>query len=108
MTTAYAEAMPSFRVTLTIGALRPGVAPPAVLPAAQAAAAEVTEVEAADLAVVAGEARITVRFSADDAELAAQVAEHVVHATAALASLGAWRLTERVGGRWYPIPGVTR
>ncbi|WP_232819229.1 hypothetical protein [Homoserinimonas sp. OAct 916] len=99
----YAGWMPSYRVTLSIGALRPGVAPPDVLPAAGAAAAEVTELEASELSVVAGEARITVRFSADDAELAEQVAAHVGQATARLAAVVTARLTERVGARWYPV-----
>ena len=77
--------MPSFRVTIAIGALRPGIAPATVLPAAAAAAATLTTVEASDLAVVAGSARLIVRFTAEDRELAEQVAAHVLAVTAALA-----------------------
>jgi len=93
--------MPSFRVTMTIGALRPGIAPPAVAPTAANAAAELTVVEASDVTVVAGAARLTVRFTAEDAELAMQIGEHVAAATDAAARVIDWKLTERVGARWY-------
>ena len=92
--------MPSYRVTMVIGALAAGVSPQQVLPAAKAAALEHSVVEASDLAVVAGEARITVRFAADETEIAQQIGRHVAARTAALASVSRWQLTERVGGRW--------
>jgi hypothetical protein len=94
--------MPDFRVTMVIGALRPGTAAAAVLPAAKAAAHELTMVEASDLAGVAGEARLTVRFESDDAELATQVAQHVVAVTHSLAEVTRFAVTRRVGGRWVP------
>ena len=72
----------------------------AVLPAARAAALAVAVLEASDLQVVRGEARIVVRFTADDREIAAQVAGHVASATAKAAEVTSWRLTERVGARW--------
>ena len=92
--------MPSYRVVLTIGALRPGVAPQRILPIAADAARELTIVEANDLAVVAGEARITVRFEAEDAELALQIGEHVVAVTGSSAEVLRAIVTERVGGAW--------
>jgi beta-lactamase class A len=95
--------MPSFRVTMIIGALRPGGSPAAVLPTAAAAAAELTTVEASDLAVVAGTARATVRFTADDAELAAQIGRHVVDVTSTVAEPISSVVTERVKGRWVPV-----
>ncbi|WP_022887046.1 hypothetical protein [Glaciibacter superstes] len=95
--------MPSYRVTLTIGALRPGVAPDAVLPAAAAAAAELTTVEASDVTVASGMARMIVRFTADDAELAVQIGRHVAQMTDAVAEPLAWRVTERVRSRWLPV-----
>lgn len=52
--------MPSFRVTMTVGALRPGVPADRVLPSAADAAAELTTVEASSVNVVRGEARLTV------------------------------------------------
>lgn len=94
--------MPSFRVTLTIGTLVPGVDPRSVLPAAVAAAEELTVVEASGLAIVRGAPRIIVRFTADDAELATQIGEHVAASTARLADIPTWKMTAREGGRWYP------
>lgn len=92
--------MPSFRVTITIGALRPGATPEAVLPVATRAAAELTTVEASDVGIVAASARLTVRFTADDSELAGQIGRHVVEMTGTVAEPLAWKLTERVNGRW--------
>jgi len=92
--------VPSYRVVLTIGALRPSVAPQRILPIAADAARELTIVEASDLAVVAGEARITVRFEAEDAELALQIGEHVVAVTGGSAEVLRAIVTERVGGAW--------
>ena len=99
----YAGCMPSFRVTVTIGALRPGTRPESVLPAAARAAGELTTVEASDLAIVSGMPRITVRFTADGAGSAMQIGEHVVASTSSLAEALAWKVTERVKGRWYLI-----
>lgn len=95
--------MPSYRVTLTIGALRPGVAPDAVLPAAAAAAAELTTVEASDINVVSGMPRMIVRFTADDAEVAVQIARHVAQVTDGVAEPLAWNVTERVKSRWIHV-----
>lgn len=83
---------------MAVGALR--AAPDTVLPAARAAALEVAVLEASDLQVVRGEARIVVRFTADDRDVANQIAAHVASATGATADVTGWRLTERVGGRW--------
>ncbi len=93
--------MPSFRVIASVGRLRPGVRPEAVEPAASAAAAELTVVEASSVDVVAREARLTVRFMADGVEDALRIAEHTVARIGELAEVGGWRLTERVGGRWF-------
>lgn len=95
--------MPSFRVTLTIGALQPGVAPQSVLPSAAAAAGELATVEASDLGIVSGAPRLTIRFTADDAELAAQIGGHVAAATAAKAEVLIWKVTERVKGKWFVV-----
>lgn len=95
--------MPSYRATLAIGALAPGVAPAAVLPAAKAAAQELVVVEAADLQVTSGQARVVVRFAADDEEIASQVGRHVASVVQALAVVSGWRLTVRNGARWEPL-----
>ena len=93
--------MPSFRVIIPVGRLRPDVAPADVEPAAAAAVATLTTVEATSVDIVSREARLTVRFTADGAHDALRVAEHAVEAVGALAQTGDWRLTERVGGRWF-------
>lgn len=95
--------MPSYRVTIVIGLLHHGVRPQGVLPAAAAAGAELTTVESSDVSVVAGEARITVRFLADDDAASVRVGHHICATTGALADLGAVTLTRRYGGRWYPV-----
>lgn len=95
--------MPSFRVTVTIGALRPGVQPETVLPFAADAAAKRAVVEASDLAVVRGAARIIVRFTADDAGQGWQIGSAVVDDLRAVAEPASWTVTLRDGGRWYPV-----
>ena len=85
---------------MAIGALRSGVAPDSVLPTAANAAAELTTVEASDLSVVAGSARIIVRFTADDAAAAVRIGRHVVTATQVVAEPLSSAVTERVKGHW--------
>ena len=95
--------MPDYRVTMTMGAVRAGVAPHTILPTAAAAAGEFTMVEASDIAVVSGAARITIRFEADGEEIAAQIAAHVVGVTHGSVEVVDFRVTERVGGRWRTV-----
>lgn len=93
--------MPSYRVIVSVGALRPGVDPQAVEAAAVAAAAARTVVEASSVDVVAREARLTVRFVADSVPEALAIAEHTLVGVQSVAATTGWRLTERVGGRWF-------
>ena len=95
--------MPSYRITVTIGALRPGVRPESVLPSAARAAGELTTVEASDLAVVSGMPRIVVRFTADGTAPARTIGDHVVERLSTLAEPLAATVTERVKGRWYVV-----
>lgn len=95
--------MPSFRVTMTVGVLRPGVAPEQVQPRAEDAARELAVLESSQVDVVRGEARLTVRFTAEDAEIALQVARHVIASTADVVQLGAAAITERDGGTWRRV-----
>ncbi len=95
--------MPSYRITVTIGALRPGVEPPSVLPSAAHAAAELTTVEASDLGIVSGMPRITVRFTGDDPENARRIAAHVLTVVSSLAEPLATTVTERVKDRWLVV-----
>jgi hypothetical protein len=95
--------VPSYRVILTVGALRPGTPPEEVVPTAARSAAALAVVEASGVDVVRGEARITVRFTADDPASATAVAERAVAGTGEAAQVLSWRLTERVGGRWRAV-----
>ncbi|MBG6213429.1 MAG: hypothetical protein LH475_01305 [Cryobacterium sp.] len=95
--------MPSYRVTMSIESLHPGTAPASVVPRATAKAAEFTTVEASDLSIVAGAARVTVRFTADDAASAVQIGADVVADLRVVAALRASLVTERVKGTWVPV-----
>jgi DNA helicase IV len=73
------------------------------VPTAAAAVAELTTVEAQDLAVVSGGPRVTVRFTGEDDAQAIAIGRHAVDRTKARAEVVSWRVTRRVGGRWYPV-----
>lgn len=98
--------MTSYRVALVVGLLRPGVDPETVLPAAADAARELTVVEAWDLGVLRGQARVTVRFEASDDDSAGRIAQRVVARVTELAEVGPITLTCRYGPRWYPVRAV--
>ncbi len=95
--------MTSYRVTVVVGLLRPGVDAEAVLPAAADAARALTTVEAHDLGVVRGQARVVVRYDAADDDAALDVARQVVARVAELAQTQAPAVTRRYGARWYPV-----
>ena len=95
--------MPSFRVTLGVGVLAPGVAPQDVLPAAAQAARDVATVEAYDVGIVRGQARVTVRFTAADDAEALGVGARVRATVARLAEVRDPRVTRRWGSRWEPV-----
>ena len=100
--------MPSFRLELEIGRLRPGHQPDAVMNAARASL-EAFHVDSTDIAVTAGTPRILLRFTVPDsneavesqaARLAAVRARDAVDAVATTGQL--WVLRRR-GGRWLPL-----
>ncbi|PPF57343.1 hypothetical protein C5B94_01395 [Clavibacter michiganensis] len=95
--------MPSYRITMTVGALRPGADPAAVLPAAAAEAARIATLEANDIQVVRGEPRLTVRFTADDDSTAERIAAAVRARTSELADVPRASITRRDGGTWTRI-----
>ena len=95
--------MPSYRITMTVGALRPGADPAAVLPSAAAEAARVATLEANDLQVVRGEPRLTVRYTAEDDAAAERVAAAVRARTAELVEVVRGSITRRDGGDWTRI-----
>lgn len=95
--------MPSHRVTLVVGVLRAGVNPATILPTAKAAALELAVVEAADLQVVSGQARIIIRFAADEGAIASQIGAHVASLVNDAAHVEKWTITERVKNLWVPV-----
>lgn len=99
----YPEAMPSYRVTVSIESLHPGILPATVVPRAAATAAEMTTVEASDLTIVGGAARVIVRYTADDAASALQIGAHVVGDLRTIAELRASLVTERIKGTWVSV-----
>ncbi|MBM7410788.1 hypothetical protein JOE38_000611 [Clavibacter michiganensis] len=95
--------MPSYRITMTVGALRPGADPAAVLPAAAAEAARIATLEANDIQVVRGEPRLTVRFTADDDAAAERIAGAVRARAGELVEIPRASITRRDGGAWTRI-----
>ncbi|TRW43932.1 hypothetical protein FJ693_15705 [Georgenia yuyongxinii] len=95
--------MPSYRVRLSVGTLLPGTEPESVLPAAADAAAGLATVEARDVAVVRGEAVVSVRFTADEDTDADHVAGRAERAVRTLAQVGRVRLERRAGNRWFLV-----
>ncbi|WP_423921785.1 hypothetical protein ACPEEZ_01455 [Frigoribacterium sp. 2-23] len=98
--------MPSYRVTLSIGTLRPGVRPDQVLPAAAESAAQFTTVEARDLDVVRGEPRLVVRYEGADDTVAVRIAAVVESSVGVLADVLDGRVTRRDGGAWTLVGSV--
>ena len=90
-------------MTLVVGALRPGTDPSRVLPTAKDAALELAVVEASDVQVVGGQARIIIRFAADEGEIAAQIGAHVASTVDDVAHVEKWSITERVKNLWVPV-----
>ncbi|GII99840.1 hypothetical protein CLV28_1028 [Sediminihabitans luteus] len=95
--------MPSYRVTLAVGALDRSTDPATVLPATADAVAALATVEATDIAVVRGQARITVRFMVDTDVAAAQVGLAAYHRVEEMAEASPPRVTRRWGNRWHPL-----
>ncbi|NCD16196.1 MAG: hypothetical protein EOL91_02585 [Actinobacteria bacterium] len=100
--------MPSYRVELEIGALRPGMTPPEVMGAAVASLGSL-HVDATDLKVRDGSPSIVVRLTVPAAseleeDLAAQgAARRVWESVERVAVTGRHRLLRRRGGAWVPI-----
>lgn len=111
ITRSYTDRMPSYRVTLSIGDLRVGVHPDRVVEITGGPASALTVLEGTNLNVVAGQARVTIRFTADDDEHAAFVAREVIQAATAIAEVRSAFVTRRAGNTWsdvdVPRPVVT-
>lgn len=102
--------MPSYRVTAAVGLLRPGTDAPDVLPQAVEAARAHATVEAFDVGVVRGRARVTVRFECPGDGEARRTGRAVLERLDELADIEDGALTRRWGNRWYPLrrPGQQR
>lgn len=96
--------MPSYRVRAFVGLLQPGVSAPDLLPDAVAHARTLVTVEAWDLEVVRGRARVTIRYQADDDASARRAGWAVLHHLDERADLQGRQLTRRWGARWHPLP----
>lgn len=95
--------VPSYRVSAAVGLLRPGTAAPDVLPEAVEVARGMTTVEAFDVALVRGAARVTVRYEADDDQTARRIGWAVLARLDELAEVSGRSVTRRFGSRWYPV-----
>lgn len=95
--------MPSYRVRANVGLLRPGTSAPDLLPDAVAFARTLVTVEASDVEVVRGRARVTVRYQADDDPSARRAGWAILHRLDELAEIDGRQLTRRFGNRWYPV-----
>jgi len=96
--------MPSYRVALSVGTLRPGSRPDELLPRASEAASELTTVEARDVMVLRGEPRLVVRYTAPDDDVAVGA---VVEATVGdLADVLRGEVLRRDGGAWTLVAPV--
>lgn len=107
--------MPSFRAVQEISAARPGHAPDEVLDAAVAACvASGHAVESRDLEVIAGRARIWVRYTIADSSTneenleAWEVANLIRAGVKAVAFGGLAQPYRRIGGRWARVPRPVR
>ncbi|MBO3723795.1 FMN-dependent dehydrogenase [Actinomyces bowdenii] len=96
--------MPSYRSILTVTALHPGRDPRDVEAAARGAVAATTIVESFDVGVVAGQPRVTARFTADDDAEAREVHERVLAAVRQGATAPQAVLARVSGGRSVPVP----
>jgi hypothetical protein len=98
--------MPSYRVLLSVGSLRPGARPDALLPSAAASAAEHATVEANDIMMVRGEPQLVVRFTGTDDDFALGVGAAVESTVSGLAEVRGARVTRRDGGAWTLVGAV--
>ncbi|MBT0993112.1 hypothetical protein KIN34_02235 [Cellulomonas sp. DKR-3] len=95
--------MPSYRARAFVGLLRPGASAPALLPDAVDLARTLVTVEASDLEVVRGRARVTIRYQADDDASARRAGWAVLHHLDERAEIEGRTVTRRYGNRWYAL-----
>lgn len=96
--------MPSYRSILTVGLLTPGRSPQDVEAAARAAVTALTTLEAFHIDVVAGQPRVTIRFTAEDDAQAREVHEHTTAAIRQVVQTRRVAVAKVVAGRSVPLP----
>ncbi|MST64308.1 FMN-dependent dehydrogenase [Schaalia hyovaginalis] len=87
--------MPSFRTILTVSTLHPGRAPQEV----ETAARRVRRLESFDIGIEAEQARVTLRFTAEDEDEARLAHAEFLHAVREVADVPRARLAQVVRGR---------
>jgi hypothetical protein len=95
--------MPSYRFTATVGMLRPGVAAASVLPTLTTDARSLAIVEASNVSVVAGKARLVIRFTGEDDPDAVSIAEGIAGFALELVELHEIGLTRRAKQAWIDV-----
>lgn len=95
--------MPSYRTIVTIGALMPGRSPQEVEQRARAVVGQHTTLEAFQIDVVAGQPRVTIRFTGVDDEQAREVHRALLDALTEVANLPRAVLAKVVSGRSVPM-----
>ena len=98
--------MPSYRVLLAVGTVRPGVRPDELLPRAASSASALTTVEAHDIMMVRGEPQLVVRFTGSDDSVALRIGAVVEATVGELADVRGARVTRRDGGAWTLVGAV--
>ena len=93
--------MPSYRTILTVTTLAPGRRPEEV----EQAARRVTRLESWDIAIAAGQPRVTARFTAEGDDEARETHRSILAAVRHVADVPRARLAAVVGGRsHYLVP----
>lgn len=101
--------MPSYRVQIEVLDVRAGHRPPEVMDQAVAAVGENFHVDDRQIDVIAGTARVTVRFTVPDSSDEEEAGLALMATTAALeavdrvALVGRHWTLRRQGGRWLPV-----
>lgn len=95
--------MPSYRVTVDVGLIRPGVAAPDVLPLVAAAIAKRTTVEANDIKISSGRPQLVIRFTGSDPGFAKETVQESLADIDDVIEVLAIQVTARHKNRWYGI-----
>jgi hypothetical protein len=95
--------MPSYRATLLIDRMRPGVRADSALPTAVAAVNRAAKAEAYEIQVIDGRGAVVIRFAADHDDHARNVVVQVGEALAAVAVMSGATVHRRAGTNWVRL-----